>query len=74
MIFMLITAGLFWFWMPHDTSGAGASYAFTDVGAKSAGGFQEFGGSAPAAEAPSFTATAPSAPGYQGFGSESSAL
>ena len=33
------------------TSGAGASYAFPDVGSKSAGGFTEFGGSAPAAEA-----------------------
>ena len=72
MVFMFVTAGLFWFWMPHDTSGAGASYAFTDVGAKSAGGFTEFGGSAPAAEAPSSSGA--TAPGYQGFGSESSAL
>jgi hypothetical protein len=70
---MLFSAGLFWFWMPHDTSGAGASYAFTNVGAKSAGGFTEFGASAPAPEA-TFTSSTATAPGYQGFGSSESSL
>jgi hypothetical protein len=63
---MLISAGLFWFWMPHDTSGSGASYAFTEVGVKSSAGFTEFGASGSAEP----TAPAAAVGGYQGFGSE----
>ena len=66
IVMMLISAGLFWFWMPHDTSGSGASYAFTEVGVKSSAGFTEFGASGSAEP----TAPAAAVGGYQGFGSE----
>lgn len=72
MVFSFANAALFWLWMPHDTSGTGPSYAFTEVGAKSSGGFSSFGappegGISPVEAVP--TTSGAVGGGYQGFGS-----